>query len=588
MGRPSPRSAKGETIRMRSAAKCLAASLAAILGWELSAEAHEITPEAVARARQVARRDGAPQTESAADRTGAPRCRLTVELTHGDGRPYRAGLIRISVSGESSPLRLNSQIVRDGNWYAVASPVRIDVPRSPLTLEAVHGLETEIARRRVDLTGKSAARVTLPLVRFYDTAAKGLRSGNTHLHLMKLSYTEAERYLRVVPQADNLDLVYLSYLRRIPDERTYISNRIVLESLQETNGTSSADLAGASGHAPGHAAKLPRTRLLDRISRDGALMATGEEHRHNFHRGGEGYGHVMLLDLKRLIRPVSIGPGIMRSGTDGIAIQRGIRRAREDGASVIWCHNAYGLEDLPNWLAGTIDAQNIFDGGSQGRYEDSFYRYLNLGMRVPFSTGTDWFIYDFSRVYVGVEGRLTSQKWLKALRAGRSFITNGPLLEFQVNDARAGDTIALDAPTELAVRGRATGRSNFSGIELIHNGAVVAHASAQAAGQHFVAELRASIRVDQPGWLALRVPEDAGTNILEKPIFGHTSPIYVHYDGQSVFRPDIARELITEIEHATVIIQAKGTFASPSDRQRILDVYRTAIEQLRGRLTQRR
>ncbi len=569
---------------MRRVAKSLAPLLGAVLWSGLSVDAHEITPEAIARARRVAQLDDAPDAASAAEASRGNRCRLTVELTDNGADRYAAGLIRISVPGESSPLRLNSQIVRDGNWYAVASPVQIDVPRSVLTVEAVHGLETEIARRRIDLTGKTAARLTLPLVRFYDTAAQGLRSGNTHLHLMKLSYTEAERYLRVVPEADGLDLVYLSYLRRIPDERTYISNPIVMQSLEQSGGTLPDESAGTSGHASGHAGASPRNGLLDRISRDAVMIATGEEHRHNFDRGGEGYGHVMLLDLKRLIRPVSIGPGIMRSGTDGIPIQRGIRRARKDGASVIWCHNAYGLEDLPNWVAGTIDAQNIFDGGSRGRYEETFYRYLNLGMRVPFSTGTDWFIYDFSRVYVGAPGPSTSRQWLAALRAGKSFITNGPLLEFEANAARSGEMIAADVPTNLAVRGHATGRSDFSGIELVHNGAVVAAAPSHQSGQHFVADLRTSIAVDGPGWLALRVPEDAGTNILEKPIFAHTSPIYVRFGGRSVFRPDIAQQLVTEMERATVTIQARGAFASPSDRERVLDVYRTGIERLRARL----
>ena len=96
---------------------------------------------------------------------------------------------------------------------------------------------------------------------------------------------------------------------------------------------------------------------------------------------------------------------------------------------MIWCHNTFGHEDIPNWVAGLLHAQNIFDGGDHGSYEDTFYRYLNVGMKVPFSTGTDWFIYDFSRVYVPLAGELTTKRWLAELAAGRSYITNGPLLE---------------------------------------------------------------------------------------------------------------------------------------------------------------
>ena len=42
-----------------------------------------------------------------------------------------------------------------------------------------------------------------------------------------------------------------------------------------------------------------------------------------------------------------------------------------------------------------------------GSYEENYYRYLNVGLRLPISTGTDWFLYDFARVYAGVPGKLT-------------------------------------------------------------------------------------------------------------------------------------------------------------------------------------
>ena len=84
----------------------------------------------------------------------------------------------------------------------------------------------------------------------------------------------------------------------------------------------------------------------------------------------------------------------MRQGTDFPSVRHGIDQAREDGATIVWCHNAFGFEDIPDWIAGVVDAQNIFDGGNKGDYEDTFYRYMDVGLRVPFSTGTDWFMFD--------------------------------------------------------------------------------------------------------------------------------------------------------------------------------------------------
>ncbi len=39
-----------------------------------------------------------------------------------------------------------------------------------------------------------------------------------------------------------------------------------------------------------------------------------------------------------------------------------------------------------------------------------------------------------TRVYVKVPGQLTMERYLDGLKAGRSFVTNGPLLQFRVSD----------------------------------------------------------------------------------------------------------------------------------------------------------
>ena len=162
----------------------------------------------------------------------------------------------------------------------------------------------------------------------------------------------------------------------------------------------------------------------------------------------------------------------MKEGTDGIPLQRGIRQARAGEGTVIWCHNTFGHEDLPNWIAGLLHAQNIFDGGSHGDYAD-IYRYLDVGMSVPFSTGTDWFIYDFARVYVPLEGGVTARRWLETLARGKLYITNGVFLELQADDKGIGDTIAVSEGQRLRVTGRAIGRRDFQGVERVYNGHVV-------------------------------------------------------------------------------------------------------------------
>jgi hypothetical protein len=538
-------------------AVCVALAMVAPLGNPVQAHEHTWPVYAKSLGPGVNLKDkhNVPSTSA----NDAPTCRLTIELADAaTGQPLD-GLVRFSLT--DGPLSVDDlfcrgTMLRQGHpgkhWYVVLGSAAATVPQDKLTVEAFSGLETELAAQTIDLTGKATAQLTMPLTRFYDAAGHGWRNGNTHLHLRSLTRPQADRYLRSIARADGLELVFVSYLRRVKAEETYISNSYTREE-------------------------------LNRLSGHGVLFDNGEEHRHNFGPGGEGYGHVMFLNIKELIRPVSIGPGIMGEGTDWPTIRRGIDHAHRDGATAVWCHNAWGLEDVPSWVAGVLDAHNIFDGGSRGSYEDSFYRFMNVGLRVPFSAGTDWFIYDFSRVYVKTKEPLEVAGWLEDLRRGRSFITNGPLLEFRVQTHDPGDVIQLDQPAKLTVRGRAFGRSDFRKIEVVHNGRLASAAPSRAVDRHFEAEIDAEVPVSEPGWMALRINTDS-TNALGGKLFGHTSAVYVELAGQTIFKPEVAEMLIADMQRAMATIEEKANFADDTERDEVLDVYRQGIRTLRGRI----
>jgi len=532
--------------RMRARAIVVACCLQTTAGYAWCSE-DSPTKDSVAGKQPAAR-----VTES--DNTA----RVTIRLVDADTEAPLHGVIRVVQKSNGQRVRLPELIERENGWYTVVPVVSFSVPATRLSIEAVRGLQTELARVEIDATEARNQTVTLSLRRFHDVARRGWKNGNTHLHIMKRTPEETERYLREVPESDDLDLVYLSHLRRIPDEQTYISNSIVEQGLTDDT--------------------------FQRLSDGNVLFRPGEEHRHNFGRGGEGFGHVMLLDIAKLIRPVSIGPGIMRSGTDGVPLQRGIREARRDGATVIWCHNANGFEDIPNWVSGTLDAQNIFDGGNRGSYRHSFYRYLNIGLRVPFSTGTDWFIDDFSRVFVPLPGKLTSEAWLQQLAAGRTFITNGPLFEFMVDGRSIGDTLQISSPRELQVKASAVGRVDFRSLELIRNGEVIAAAQTRPEGGHFTAALNESVLLNEACWLAIRTPLESSDNEFGRAIYGHTSPIYVEYRKRRPFRPEIALQLVGEIEDSLQVIREKAAFANDSELQSVMDVYRSGIRLLRRKI----
>lgn len=480
---------------------------------------------------------------------GAGTRRLTIELLDTDRSEAVDGLIRITHADTGKRVSLQPYVRRRNNWYSVPLRAPFFVPPGRLRIEAFHGLGTRIARAEVDLTDHKEQSVTLRLERFYDPRTRGLRSGNTHLHLTKMSRERADLYLGLAPRTDGLDVVFLSHVRRLPDEWQYVSNEFTHQDLR-------------------------------RLSGERALLAPGEEYRHNFGRRGEGYGHALFLDLRGLVRPVSIGPGLMREGTDGRTLRTGILEARRRHAKVVWAHGSFGFEDVPNWLAGLLDAQNIFDGSSSGTYEDAFYRYLNLGLRIPFSTGTDWLIRDFSRVLIPLEGRLTARKWLASLAAGRSYITNGTFLELEVDGRSIGETLDLTGTGKIRVVGRALGRNDFGAVELIHNGSVVHSSSSRRTAGTFEAGLDLQLEIDRPGWIALRIATQNRDNEFGRTLFAHTSPIYLRMNGENTFDVETARELIAEIEGDMEIIRSEGIFSDQQEFEGVLRVYQEAIDTL--------
>lgn len=496
-------------------------------------------------------------------------CRVAVSLIDANTKKPLSGVIRctLQATGEVIPIpgllnrgqgvgvvdrlqgRTTPEKIPIRDWYVLPGPAEIDLPRQPVKLEAFSGLETERTEVSIDLSAKTRDSQALALRSFSQTQQRAWFAGNTHLHLYGLTRPEADRYLAEVPQADRLDVLFTSHLLRPSEDASYVSNQYPI-----------GDLKGLGG-----------TRVL---------MNNGEEHRNNFKAYGPGYGHVMFLNIKQLVQPVSIGPGITGKGTDGVPLQQGIDEAHRQGGTTIWCHNGAGTERVPNFVSGKVDAQNIFDGNAQERYEDTFYHYLNAGLRVPFSTGTDWFLYDLSRVYARVRGSLGIQSWLDALEAGRTFITNGPLLDLKVGGKDIGEIVRLGAAGDVAVEGRATGRVDFETLELVQNGKIVSAVRTEPSRNHYVASIRQKVRIESSAWLALRI-SSGKSNEYGRRLFAHTSAVYLEVGGKGLRMPQEVDFLVKETEQARDLVAAKAVFASSEERQRVLAVYENALNLLR-------
>jgi hypothetical protein len=481
------------------------------------------------------------------------------------GKQPRAGIVRLwTQEGKlvrpagALPRLLGVKVAEEHDGWCVvpAKGLPIALPRAVYRCEALAGLETMKTETVIDLRRDAAEAINLPLPSCFDPERHGLVAGNTHLHLMKISKEQAEDYLKQVPAADGLRVLFISYLERFKDDAEYITNRYPIGPLPE-------------------------------LSKTGVLFNNGEEHRHNFGSHGEGYGHVMFLGIKDIVKPVSLGPGITGAGFDDRPLRPGIDDAKRQGGTIIWCHNAFGREDVPSAITGRLDALNVFDGSRKGDFAETYYRFLNVGLKLPISTGTDWFLYDFARVYAKVDGPLTIASWLGALKAGRNVITNGPLLTLTIDGKQAGDVIALDGARSVKIEATAIGRHDPKELQLVYNGKVIQRAqSTHAAGQPYRAELRRELRLEGPGWLAARI-ESSAKNELGHELFAHTSPIYVTWKGRRHFDADAAQALLKQMEEGQAAIEQQGKFTAPEARAKLLALYQEAAIELTRRINER-
>lgn len=108
--------------------------------------------------------------------------------------------------------------------------------------------------------------------------------------------------------------------------------------------------------------------------------------------------------------------------------------------------------------------------------QEIYYQVLNAGLRLPPSAGSASGVLPnpvgYNRVYVHLGKDMDHANWWKALRAGRSFVTNGPLLRVSADGKLPGTVftgaknIKLDLKAELATQ------DPIRVVEIIKNGQV--------------------------------------------------------------------------------------------------------------------
>lgn len=220
-----------------------------------------------------------------------------------------------------------------------------------------------------------------------------------------------------------------------------------------------------------------------------------------------------------------------------------------------------------------------------------WYRYLNCGYRLPAVGGTDkmgaYVPVGANRTYAYLgQEEFTFANWAKAVRAGNTFMTTGPLLHFQAEGQPPGSEITLGAGgATLEVRAEARSFVPFHRLEVIWKGRVVASREEPAGTREMI--LQEKVRVEGPGWLAARCASRLGpTTAWNFAIAAHTSPVYVRVPGEELFSASTAAYLLTLIEGAQTWVENLAIRPDPERFTRARKVFDDARADLHRRLHQ--
>jgi hypothetical protein len=454
------------------------------------------------------------------------------------GRPLEARVHVLASTGRFCAPETALHKVGGGEpYFYSAGAFELEAPLGPTDVVVERGTEYRPLRECLTLPPRGAVDVELTLERWINLPEQGWFAGNTHVHYDEHETRPLDR-LQLDPRVEDLPVFIASVLQR--NQRPYASNAFPV------------------GRHP--------------VSSHEHVVDVGEETRHNVEPWVIGLGHVMLINIRQVVEPLSRGLLVDDSSPDYPPLIDACDTARGQGGLVLWCHNANGMEAPIAAALGRLDGINLFDPYWMDPEYAIWYDLLNCGLRLPASTGSDWFVCSSNRVYVETGGSFSYERWLDGLRAGRTFITDGPVLRLRVaGQPPSGEMLGLGPGTPtVPIVVEWAGAQPIDRVEVIRDGEVVAvheNGERQSSGS-----FAASVDVHEAGWLAARASGRARTS-YGHALWAHTSPVYLRATAAPARRRATAARFVEQIDRAREWLATAARYDSPDQRERMLQLF---------------
>jgi TolB protein len=240
--------------------------------------------------------------------------------------------------------------------------------------------------------------------------------------------------------------------------------------------------------------------------------------------------------------------------------------------------------ELPATVAhGKVDYLEVMGFSDHHITAGIWYRLLNLGFRLPAGAGTDAMANYASlrgpiglvRVFLATNGERTPKALLDALKSGRTFVSNGPLLGLEVDGKRPGDTLTGSQATRPL---RVSMRAPFpvDRLELVQNGRVVRQF--KLTGERTAFDWTGDVKLAPGGWIVLRAfNEKAHAWVLDLYPYATTSPIYLETPPPPA--PEDAAYFVAWMDRVVEAALARGGWNSEQEKADTL----AYLEKARGK-----
>jgi hypothetical protein len=453
----------------------------------------------------------------------------------------------------------------EAHYFDTSGASEITVPAGEAEVDLMRGFENRFEQHKVDVKAESTTALTIrmsPLFVELDAAPNWV-SGDVHVHMNYAgTYRNTPSHLVEQAAAENLAIVedlVVNKEQRIPD-MAYFSPEL--------------DPASTADH----------------------LLLHGQE----FHTSY--WGHLGLLNLTRnFILPGYAAYPNTAAASLYPANANVADMAHEQGALVGYVHPFDSFPDpvkdisltseLPADVAlGKVDYIEVVGFSDHKSSAEVWYKLLNCGFRLPAAAGTDFMgnyaslrgPVGLNRVYAQMpaempDGPLKIGPWLAAIKAGRTFATNGPLLRFSLGEQPIGGEVRLREKHEVPFTAEMHSMVPVDHLQIVCNGKVERELAMDR--DQSSAHVDGSISLEASGWCVLRAFRDkAEYPILDLYPYATTSPVYVSVARAPVHNAADAAYFVAWMDRLISAAQSNSSWNTEAEKRSVLSMLQEARE----------